>query len=141
MKFDQAGLLWAMDTLTNSGHQDPEGLIARIESSKDTGNMTGISKEEAAQVGIKNINEPVMSMFAAAQYDSQTGRRYRVSDSTRANINQRVDEALFSGVQPVNPFLDQQGHLTLHHQPKHKTVVVDDEKLLTEIYDLMEATI
>ncbi len=140
MKFDQASLLWAMNTLVDSGHPDPEGLIARIESSKDN-NIAGISKEEAAQVGIKNIDEPVMSMFAATQYDTQTGRRYRVSDSTRTHINQRIDEALFSGTQPSNPFLDQQGYLTLQHQPKHKAVVVDDEKLLTEIYDLMETTI
>lgn len=140
MKFDNAGLLWAMDTLVNSGHQDPEGLIARIESAKD-GNIAGISKDEAEQVGIRNIDEPVMSMFAATQYDTKTGRRYRVSDGTRATINQRIDEAIFSGAQPINPFLDSQGYLTLQHKPKHSGGIADDEKLLAEIYDLMETTI
>ncbi|MCB1637302.1 MAG: hypothetical protein KDI15_00475, partial [Thiothrix sp.] len=78
MRLDQSGLLWAMTTLTNQGHPDPEGLIARIESqSPDTGNISGISRESARSVGVSNPDEPVMSLFAASQHDTQTGKRYR----------------------------------------------------------------
>ncbi|HPQ95128.1 MAG: hypothetical protein KDI44_19195 [Thiothrix sp.] len=141
MRLDNSGLLWAMTTLANQGHPDPEGLIARMESAGDTGNITGISRESARAVGISNPDEPVMSLFAASQYDAQTGKRYRISDSTRATLNQRLDNAIMSGAQPANPFLDAQGFLKLRAGPKRESVPVSDEKLLQHIYTLMDEVI
>jgi len=138
LKLDQSGLLWAMTALTNQGHPDPEGLIARVESqSPDIGNIAGISRESARAVGISNPDEPVMSLFAAALHDAQTGKRYRIADSTRANLNARVDDALMAGAQPRNPFLDATGHLTLMHKTR-ETKPADDESMLEHIFNLMD---
>lgn len=137
MKFDNGSLLWAVSTLADMGHPDPEGLVARIEATKNNGNITGIAKEEAAKVGIRSVDEPVMSMFAAAQYDTRTNKTYQVSDERRSAISSRINQALFANIAPKNPFLDESGFLVLSHQPK-ETKTPDDEKLLGTIYKMMD---
>lgn len=137
MKFDNGALLWAVSSLADMGHPDPEGLVARIEATKNNGNITGIAKEEAAKVGIRSVDEPVMSMFAAAQYDTRTNKTYQVSDERRSAINSRINQALFANIVPKNPFLDESGFLVLNHQP-NETNVPDDEKLLGTIFKMMD---
>lgn len=137
MKFDNGSLLWAVSSLADIGHPDPEGLVARIEATKNNGNITGIAKEEAAKVGIRSVDEPVMSMFAAAQYDTRTNKTYQVSDERRSAINSRINQALFANTVPKNPFLDESGFLVLSHQPK-ETKEPDDTKLLGTIYKMMD---
>jgi membrane-anchored protein YejM (alkaline phosphatase superfamily) len=140
MQFDSQSIVWAAESLAGMGHPDPEGLIAKIESSKDDENITGITKEEAAQVGIRSISEPVMSLYATALFDTKNNRTYRVSDSRRAEINSRINQSLMDGTQQQNPFLDAEGFLRLSHQPK---AVKDpsDKDLLDAIYKIMDETL
>jgi hypothetical protein len=137
MKFDSGSLLWAMGSLADMGHPDPEGLIARIEASKDDGNISGISKEDATKVGIRSIDEPVMSMFAAATFDTKHNKSYQVSDERRAAISARVNDALFAGTSPSNPFLDSEGFLIAGHKTKTFNEP-NDKKLLDTIYNVMD---
>lgn len=140
MQFDSQSIVWAAESLAGIGHPDPEGLIAKIESSNDEGNITGISKEDAAQVGIRSIEEPVMSLYAAALFDAKNNRTYRVSDSRRAEINSRINQSLIEGTQQQNPFLDAEGFLRLSHQPK-AFKEPNDKELLATIYKIMDETL
>lgn len=137
MKFDSSSLLWAMGSLAEMGHPDPEGLVARIEAAKDEGNITGISKEDAAKVGMRSIDEPVMSMFAAATFDTKHHKSYQVSDERRAAISSRVNDALFAGASPANPFLDSEGFLIAGRKAKTFNEP-NDKKLLDTIYKVMD---
>ncbi|WP_298613359.1 hypothetical protein [uncultured Thiothrix sp.] len=140
MQFDSQSILWAIESLSDAGHPDPEGLIAKIESNKNDKNITGISKDDAAKVGIRSIDEPVMSLYAAALFDAQTNRSYQVSDSRREQIGKRINQALMDGVQRKNPFLDAQGFLVLSHQPNEFNKP-DDTAMLDSIYKIMDETL
>lgn len=140
MRFDNSGILWAFEALANAGHPDPDGLIAKIESNNSTGNITAIGKEEAAKVGIRSIDEPVMSMFAATLFDAKHSRSYKVSDSRRDEINNRINNALFENTPPQNPFLDSEGFLILSKEtPAFKEP--NDSQLLESITKIMDETL
>lgn len=140
MRFDKGSILWAFEALANAGHPDPEGLIARIESTRDDGNITGISKSDAAQVGISSIGEPVMSMFAATLFDARNNKTYQASDVRRADINDRINSALFENIPPKNPFLDNEGFLVLAHKST-EFKEPDDQQMINSIIKIMDETL
>lgn len=140
MKLKDSELLWAMDALTQQGHPDPEGLVARIEQApEDEGNIAGVDPQEAAQYGIPFVDEPAMSLFAAAKRDITTGDVSQYQTIDRMPLRKRTEAALLQGTQPKHPFLDPQGRLTVHRGKTAKpTKAPSDTTLRTEILALMD---